>query len=76
MYADAVPGQGGGRSREQDDDVVRDGGGAALLGLLRTGKQVELVTDAIQSLDPAQSAKTITEFQSLGGTLTNNNKFY
>lgn len=41
----------------------------AALGLRRTGKPVSLVTDAIQSLDPGASEKTIQEFTARGGLL-------
>lgn len=40
------------------------------MGLLRLGKPVSLVTDAIQTLDPGQSANTLREFASAGGVLT------
>jgi len=42
----------------------------ALLGLLATGKPVELVTDAIQSLDAEAARRTLAEFASGGGRLT------
>lgn len=42
----------------------------AALGLLRTGSRVELVTDAIRSLDDANGAATIAEFTASGGRLT------
>lgn len=42
----------------------------ASFGLLRTGKRVELVTDAIQSLDAAGASRTLTEFTAAGGRLT------
>ena len=42
----------------------------AVTGLLRTGKVVELVTDAIQSLDAAAARRTLAEFTSAGGRLT------
>ena len=41
----------------------------AALGLLRLGKQVELVTDAIQSLDEEAARRTLEEFTA-GGRLT------
>jgi nicotinamidase/pyrazinamidase len=40
------------------------------MGLLRTGKPVSLVTDAVQSLSAEESARTIREFTAAGGTLT------
>jgi nicotinamidase/pyrazinamidase len=43
---------------------------SAAFGLLKTGKPVEIVTDAIQCLDPAAAEQTLAEFQALGGTLT------
>jgi nicotinamidase/pyrazinamidase len=39
----------------------------AALGLLATGARVELVTDAIQCLDPAAERALIEEFRSRGG---------
>lgn len=42
----------------------------AALGLLRTGGRVELVTDAVRSLDEAESAKFLAEFTGCGGVLT------
>ena len=40
------------------------------MGLLRLGKPVSIVADAIQTLDPAQSANTLREFTNAGGLLT------
>jgi nicotinamidase/pyrazinamidase len=42
----------------------------AVRGLLRTGKRVELVTDAIETLNDEESRRTIEEFQAAGGRLT------
>jgi nicotinamidase/pyrazinamidase len=42
----------------------------AVMGLLRTGKGVELVTDAIQSLDADAAHRTLEEFTAAGGRLT------
>jgi nicotinamidase/pyrazinamidase len=42
----------------------------AALGLLKTGKAVELVTDAVQCLDPKAQEEMFAEFVRLGGTLT------
>lgn len=42
----------------------------ALLGLQRPGKRVELVTDAIQSLDHDAARRTLDEFTAAGGRLT------
>jgi nicotinamidase/pyrazinamidase len=39
----------------------------ALEGLLFTGKRVEVVTDAIETLNPADSERTLSEFVSAGG---------
>ena len=41
----------------------------AALGLLRTGRRVELVTDAIKELDPAAAARFQAEFTAAGGVL-------
>jgi nicotinamidase/pyrazinamidase len=42
----------------------------AARGLLRTGKPVELVTDAVKSLSDDAAAKMLAEFTAAGGTLT------
>ncbi len=42
----------------------------AALGLLRTGKRVELVTDAIKNLRAEDADRTLKEFTSGGGQLT------
>jgi len=42
----------------------------AVMGLLRTGKQVELVTDAIRALNEEDARRTFEEFGALGGKLT------
>lgn len=42
----------------------------AAFGLLKTGRRVELVTDAIKELDPAASAKMLADFTAAGGLLT------
>ncbi len=39
-------------------------------GLLKTGKRVELVTDAIRALDKADAAKMFSDFVAAGGRLT------
>ena len=41
----------------------------ALDGLLATGKQVEVVTDAIETLNPEDSERTLQEFVAAGGRL-------
>jgi nicotinamidase/pyrazinamidase len=42
----------------------------AALGLLQTGKPVSVVTDAVQTLNPADADKFFAEFQRGGGRLT------
>jgi nicotinamidase/pyrazinamidase len=42
----------------------------AAFGLLKTGRRVELVRDAVKDLDPAAGAKTIADLTAAGGTLT------
>jgi len=42
----------------------------AALGLLDTGARVELVTDAVKSLKPEDSERTLAEFTARGGVLT------
>ena len=42
----------------------------AAWGLLKTGKRVELVTDAVRSLSDAASAETTAAFLAAGGVLT------
>jgi nicotinamidase/pyrazinamidase len=42
----------------------------AALGLLKTGKRVELVRDAVRSLSDDASAKMLAEFTAAGGVLT------
>lgn len=42
----------------------------AASGLLKTGKRVELVTDAVRSLDDAAAAIMMREFTARGGVLT------
>jgi nicotinamidase/pyrazinamidase len=41
----------------------------AALGLLRSGRKVAIVTDAIKELDPGEAAKTLAEFTAAGGSL-------
>jgi nicotinamidase/pyrazinamidase len=48
----------------------------AAFGLLETGKRVEIVTDAIRALDEETGAKTLAEFVSLGGHLTQAGMIY
>ncbi|MBI5281099.1 MAG: cysteine hydrolase [Candidatus Solibacter usitatus] len=42
----------------------------AAFGLLKTGRRVELVTDAVKSLDEAVAAEMMAEFTGAGGVLT------
>ena len=42
----------------------------AALGLLKSGRQVALVTDAVRGLDAAKSAQFLLEFSAAGGELT------
>ena len=42
----------------------------AAMGLLKTGRRVELVTDAVKELDPAECAKFLDRFTAAGGVLT------
>jgi nicotinamidase/pyrazinamidase len=42
----------------------------AVMGLLKTGKPVELVEDAIQSLDSAKASRTLAAFAAAGGVVT------
>jgi nicotinamidase/pyrazinamidase len=42
----------------------------AAFGLLKTGRRVEVVTDAIRALDPRAAEKTLAEFTAAGGHLT------
>jgi nicotinamidase/pyrazinamidase len=42
----------------------------AALGLLKTGRKVEVVTDAIKELDAAQAAMFLKDFAAAGGMLT------
>jgi nicotinamidase/pyrazinamidase len=42
----------------------------AAKGLLRTGRPVYLVTDAVETLNPEDSRRTLDEFTSAGGRLT------
>jgi nicotinamidase/pyrazinamidase len=43
----------------------------AAFGLLKTGKPVELVTDAVRSLKDDAAARVLADFQAAGGRLTN-----
>jgi nicotinamidase/pyrazinamidase len=42
----------------------------ALHGLLRHGKKVEVLTDAIREIDPARSAEMLREYQAAGGGIS------
>jgi nicotinamidase/pyrazinamidase len=43
----------------------------AAFGLLKTGKPVEIVTDAVKALDEQKAVEIFSEFTALGGRLTN-----
>jgi nicotinamidase/pyrazinamidase len=45
----------------------------AVLGLLREGKLVELVTDAVRALDEKKASDMFSEFTAAGGKLTTSN---
>ncbi len=47
----------------------------AVLGLLKTGKQVTVVTDAVKSLSDKASSSMLTEFAALGGHFTQTSHF-
>jgi len=42
----------------------------AAFGLLKTGKQVDIVTDAVKALDDAAARSMLSEFSAAGGRLT------
>jgi nicotinamidase/pyrazinamidase len=42
----------------------------AAMGLLRTGRRVEIVTDAVRALNAQEGARTLAEFTAAGGVLT------
>ena len=42
----------------------------AIFGLLKTGKRVELVTDAVKALDENAAIKMVSEFLAAGGRQT------
>ncbi len=42
----------------------------AAMGLLKTGRRVEIVADAVKALDETAASKMFAEFQSAGGFLT------
>jgi nicotinamidase/pyrazinamidase len=48
----------------------------AAFGLLETGKRVEIVTDAICALNEENGARTLAEFQAMGGHLTQAGMIY
>ena len=48
----------------------------AAMGLLKTGRRVELVCDAIKELDPAACAKMMAEFTASGGVLTSSDQLF
>ena len=45
----------------------------AALGLIKTGRRVEIVTDAVQALDEELARQTLAAFQAAGGILTTRN---
>ena len=47
----------------------------AAWGLLRTGKQVELVTDAVRHIEEASAQQMFREFQESGGKLVTSSQF-
>ena len=47
----------------------------AALGLLKTGRKVALVTDAVRSLDDAKCAQFFREFAASGGELKTYREF-
>jgi len=46
----------------------------AAFGLLKIGKPVEIVTDAVRALNEAEAQKMFAEFQAVGGRLTKLNE--
>ncbi|MGH9612963.1 MAG: cysteine hydrolase family protein, partial [Bryobacteraceae bacterium] len=46
----------------------------AAFGLLKTGKRVEIVTDAIQYLNENEGAETLMRFRDMGGHLTTSDR--
>jgi nicotinamidase/pyrazinamidase len=48
----------------------------AAFGLLKSGRKVTLVTDAVRGLDDAKSAQFLEEFAGAGGELTNVSYFH
>jgi len=42
----------------------------AAFGLLKTGRRVEIVTDAVSAFNPAAGAKVLADFTAAGGVLT------
>lgn len=47
----------------------------AAWGLLKTGKRVELVIDAVRHLNEAEAAQTLKDFEAAGGALTSTAAF-
>ncbi len=47
----------------------------AAMGLLKTGRRVEIVTDAVKALDEAAAGKILAEFQAAGAFLTRAGNF-
>jgi nicotinamidase/pyrazinamidase len=48
----------------------------AAFGLLKTGRHVELVSDAIKELDPAANTKMLADFTAAAGTLTTSERMF
>jgi nicotinamidase/pyrazinamidase len=48
----------------------------AALGLLRAGRKVAIVTDAVKELDAAAASKFLAEFTAAGGTLTTTRELF
>ena len=47
----------------------------AAFGLLKTGKPVEIVTDAVKALDEQKAREMFAEFTAAGGQLTTSNRY-
>jgi nicotinamidase/pyrazinamidase len=47
----------------------------AAFGLLKTGKPVEIVTDAVKALDEQKASEMFAEFTAAGGLLTTSNRY-
>lgn len=47
----------------------------AAWGLLKTGKRVEIVTDAVRHLNQAEASQMLADFEAAGGVLTTTSQF-